>query len=399
MRATSSRSLRGKVAIAGLGETEYHRHGRSPDAEFKLTLQAILRACADAGIDPREIDGFSSYSYDRNGPARLAAALAIDDLKMSLMQWDGGGGGMAASIGNAAAAIATGQVDCMVAFRGLAQGEFGRFGLTGGTAAGTVSGDFAFLHPYGMMSPGQVYSMRFTRWVHENGGRGLSAQKAVSLAAYHHAQNNPRAIMHGRPLTSEDYDNSRWIVEPWRLYDFCQENDGAAAVLLVSAERAKDLAQRPVYLLGAVQGANHRWGAPLHNSPRYGTANYETLAPRLWRESGLGPGDVDVVQNYENFSGGVVLSLVEHGLCEPEEVDDVLTVENLTVPNGRLPLNTSGGNLAEAYMHGLGLAIEGVRQLRGQSCNQVPDANVALVCAAPLTAPVSSLVLGTEIVL
>jgi len=109
----------------------------------------------------------------------------------------------------------------------------------------------------------------------------------------------------------------------------------------------------------------------------------------------VGPSDVDVVQSYENFTGGVVMSLVEHGLCDPEAVDETLTLENLSAPHGRIPLNTSGGNLAEAYIHGFNLAIEGVRQLRGTSTNQVPDCNVALVTAGPLTTPVSSLVLGT----
>lgn len=389
------RTLRGRAAVAGIGESEYYRHGRSPDPEFVLALKAIQAACEDAGIDPREIDGFSSYGMDRNGPVRLAAALGVHELKLGTMVWEGGGGGMAASIGNAAAATATGQADVVVAFRALAQGEFGRFGRSG-AGRGEESGENAFLHPYGLFSPGQQYAMKYTRWMHEHGGIGMQAQKAVSLASYQHAQNNPRAVMYGKPLTSEAYDASRWIVEPWRLYDFCQENDGAAAVILVSAERARDLRRKPAYLLAAAQGANKRWGDSIFNSPTYPTSNFTTLAPRLWEMSGLKPSDVDVVQSYENFTGGVVMSLVEHGLVEPDAVDEVLTVENLTVPNGLLPLNTSGGNLAEAYIHGFELAIEGVRQLRGQSVNQVESAEVALVSAGPLTAPVSTLVFGSE---
>jgi acetyl-CoA acetyltransferase len=379
----------------GIGESEYYRHGESPDAEFVLALKAILAACQDAGIESTEIDGFSSFSNDRNGPVRMAAALGLNELKFSSMQWQGGGGGMAASVGNAAAAIATGQANCVVAFRALAQGQFGRFGRFK-ASDGEISGDTAFVHPYGLYSPGQTYAMKYMRWMHEHGGVGLAAQKAVSLASYHHAQQNPRAVMYGRPLTAETYDSGRWIVEPWRLYDFCQENDGAAAVVITSAARARDARQLPVYLLGVAQGANHRWGTSVLNSPLYATSNFTTLAPRLWESSGLKPADVDVVQSYENFTGGVVMSLVEHGLCAAEEVDEVLTVENLTAPKGKIPLNTSGGNLAEAYIHGLGLAVEGVRQLRGQSCNQVEAAQVALVSGGPLTAPVSTLVLGTE---
>src|SRR5712691_6860086 len=139
---TPERSIRGRVAIVGVGETAYYKHGQAPEPEVKLALQAILAACADAGLDPRSIDGFASYSNDRNDPSRLAAALGIPELRFSNMQWGGGGGGGAAAVGNAAAAVATGMADCVVVFRALAQGQFARFGLGGQTA--TVSGEQAF---------------------------------------------------------------------------------------------------------------------------------------------------------------------------------------------------------------------------------------------------------------
>jgi acetyl-CoA acetyltransferase len=135
------------------------------------------------------------------------------------------------------------------------------------------------------------------------------------------------------------------------------------------------------------------------NAPDFATANFRTIASRLWAMAQLSPADVDVVQSYENFTGGVVMNLVEHGLCDAEAVDEVLTFDNLVAPLGRIPINTSGGNLAEAYIHGLNLALEAVRQLRGESPNQVPDARVSLVSAGPMTAPASDLVLGTADVL
>ncbi|MBT6273509.1 MAG: acetyl-CoA acetyltransferase, partial [Chromatiales bacterium] len=122
----SDRTLRGKVAVAGVGETTYYKHGQSPDPEFVLALKAILAACEDAGINPREIDGFASYSNDRNEPSRLSAALGLPDLKFSNMMWGGGGGGGSGAIGNAAAAIAAGMADCVVVYRALAQGQFAR---------------------------------------------------------------------------------------------------------------------------------------------------------------------------------------------------------------------------------------------------------------------------------
>jgi acetyl-CoA acetyltransferase len=309
------------------------------------------------------------------------------------MQWGGGGGGGSAAVGNAAAAIAAGYADCVVVFRALAQGQFQRFGAA--PPAATVSGEAALTFPYGMISPGQRYAMRVMRFMHDHGIRP-QAQRAIALASYHHAQANPRAIMYGRPLTPEAYDASRWIVEPFRLFDCCLENDGAAALVLVSTERARDLGRRPAYLLGVAQGSEYRNAARAHNAPTYASSSFTTVAPRLYAMAGLGPKDVDVVQSYENFTGGVLMSLIEHGFLAAEEANEFLTLDNLIAPGGRLPLNTSGGNLAECYMHGLGLQLEAVRQLRGESCNQVPGARVAMVISGPMVTPVSSMLLGTE---
>ncbi len=389
---SAPRTIRGRVAIAGIGETAYYKHGRAPESEFALALRAILRACEDAGIDPRQVDGFASYSNDRNDPSRLAAALGLPELRFSNMQWGGGGGGGSAAVGNAAAAVAAGYAECVVVFRALAQGQFQRFGAA--PPGGTVSGEAALTFPYGLISPAQRFAMRVMRFMHDHGVRP-EAQRAIALASYHHAQANPRAVMHGRPLTAEAYDASRWIVEPFRLFDCCMENDGAAALVLVSAERARDLRHPPAYLLGVAQGSEYRNAARGHNAPTYASSSFTTVAPHLWEMAGLGPKDVHVVQSYENFTGGVLMSLVEHGFFAPEEANDFLTPENLMAPGGRLPLNTSGGNLAECYMHGLELQIEAVRQLRGESTSQVPGARVGLVISGPMVTPVSSMLVGT----
>ena len=389
----SARSLRGRVGIAGVGESEYSKRGEAKEPEFVLGLRAILAACADAGIDARDVDGFASYSNDRNEPSRIAAALNCRELRFSNMQWGGGGGGGSAAVANAAAAIATGLADVVVVYRALAQGQFGRFGA--GARRERVSGEPALWLPYGLMSPAQMFAMRAMRLMHEHGVR-QEAFRAVALASYKHAQTNPRAVMHGRPLTAEAYDESRWIAEPFHLYDCCLENDGAAALVLVSAERARDGRHPPVYLLGAAQGSERRAGAGSHNNPDYATASFKTVAPRLYEMAGVKPADVDVVQSYENFTGGVVMSLVEHGFFAYEEANQFCTLENFSAPDGRLPLNTSGGNLAECYMHGLELQLEAVRQIRGSSTAQVPGARVALVASGPMVTPVSDMILGSE---
>jgi acetyl-CoA acetyltransferase len=392
-RSGNERSLRGRVAIVGIGETDYYRHGASPDSEFKLALKAILAACDDAGLDPREIDGFASYSDDRSDASRLAAALGTQRLRAATMQWGGGGGGCCAAVANAAASIVAGLADCVVVFRSLAQGQYGRFGQAAGID--TISGEKAYLMPYGVLAPPQCFAMRVRRYMHEHGVQ-QEALRAIALASYHHAQANPRAVMYGKPLDPTKYDASRWIAEPFHLYDCCMENDGAAALVLVPEERAKDFRNKPVYLLGAAVGSGYRAGAVPHNSPRYASASFDTVAPDLYRMAGVGPSDIGVVQSYENFTGGVVMALAEHGFYKPEQANDFLKFENLIAPSGTLPLNTSGGNLAECYMHGFELVLEAVRQVRGESTNQVKRNDVAMVIGGPMVTPVSNLILGSE---
>jgi acetyl-CoA acetyltransferase len=390
---SAKRTLRGTVGVAGVAETTYYKRGEAPDAEFKLALQAIVRACENAGISPTEIDGFSSYSNDRSDASRLAAALGIKDLRLANMQWGGGGGGGSGAVANAAAAIATGQAECVVVFRALAQGQFGRFGQ--GPRSNSIRGEYAHTIPYGLMSPAQMFAMKVNRFMFEH-DVDQQALRAISLASYQHAQNNPRAVMYGRPLDEEKYDNSRWIVEPFRLYDCCQENDGAAAMILVSADRIKDFDHPPCYLLGAVSGSHHRAGASVHNAPDYATSAFKPLAPRLFDMAQVSVSDVDVLQSYENFTGGVLMSIVEHEFCTPSQCNEFFTLDNLLSTSGTLPLNTSGGNLAECYMHGLGLNIEAVRQVWGESTNQVNQANVSMVISGPMVTPVSACLFGSE---
>jgi acetyl-CoA acetyltransferase len=245
------------------------------------------------------------------------------------------------------------------------------------------------------MSPAQMFAMKVVRFMHDH-GVAQEALRAISLACYHHAQANPRAVMYGRPLDEAKYDDSRWIVEPFHLFDCCLENDGAAAMVMVSAERARDLPNRPCFVLGAVAGSDYRAGASVHNTPNYASSTFKTLAPRLYDMAAVGPADVDVLQSYENFTGGVLMSLVEHGFCAPEACNDFFVKERFLAPSGDLPLNTSGGNLAECYMHGLGLNVEAVRQIRGQSTSQVPDAEVSMVISGPMVTPVSACIFGSE---
>ena len=177
----TKRTMRGQVAIAGVGETTYYKHGQSPDAQFALTLKAILAAAEDAGIDPRDIDGIASYADDKNPPDRIAAALGMKRLRFSNMVWGGGGGGGSGAIGNAAMAIHAGVADCVVVFRGLAQGQSARFG-SGAHYPTAIAGSYAMTIPYGVMSPAQMFAMRTTRLMHDH-GISRSTLRAVSMAS------------------------------------------------------------------------------------------------------------------------------------------------------------------------------------------------------------------------
>jgi acetyl-CoA acetyltransferase len=398
-----SGSLRGRVAAVGIGESDFHKYGTSTQSEFAMVVGAILAAATDGGIDVADIDGFASYADDRNSPVRLANALGVRELRLGAAQWGGGGGGSAGHVALAAAAIASGLAECVVVYRGCRQGEVGRFGRGIGYGParpddGSVTGyelGGSGTAPYGIFAAPHKFAFRATRMLEEH-GVSTSAMRAVSMAAYQHAQANPRAVMKGRPLTAEKYDESRWVAEPYRLFDCCQESDAAAAMILVSAERARTLRQPPAYLLAAGQSGEYRAGALLENAETYATAGFRTLADRLYRDAALSAEDIDSFQIYDNFTAGVVMSLVEFGVCSYADVNEVLTVENLTAPQGRWPLNTSGGNFAEAYILGMGHHLEAVRQLRGTSANQVPGARACLVAGGPMTSLVSATIYGTE---
>ncbi|WP_416062699.1 thiolase C-terminal domain-containing protein [Rhodococcus indonesiensis] len=393
----SDNVLRGAAAVVGIAERHYRR-GEAPHSEKRMTLEVILEACADAGINPREIDGFVSYAGGANDGAIIGGALLIDELRWSNMMWGGGGGSVAAAITNAATAIATGQAECVVVYRAMTQADTGRLGY-----AKYHYGSHFLAH--GIGSPAQICAMRTQRML-EHGGVPRSAMRSLVLASYQHAQNNPTAQGYGRPLDEDSYENSRLIAEPFHLFDCSRESDGAVALVLVSAERAKALRPDPAYLLSGAQGAPGGYSELIDNdlgeqymSAGFGPANNGKpgVAERLWAGAGLGPDDVDVVQVYENFSGPAVAALIDHGLCPPgEAAGTFMTVDNLTAPNGKLPVNTSGGNLADSFINGLNLAVEAVRQIRGTSTNPVAGAKTSLFIGGPMAPLVSSVLLGHE---
>ncbi|MGQ0697065.1 MAG: thiolase C-terminal domain-containing protein [Panacagrimonas sp.] len=385
-----SARLCGATAIAGVGLRQYKR-AQAPLPERGVLVRAIVDACEDAGFDPADVDGFVSYGDDHNEPVRLMPDLGTKELCWSTQIWGGGGGGIAAAFGAAAAAIITGQANAVVVFRALVQKDSGR--LSGAVMRHHLNDH---LVGAGLISPAQPCALRAQR-MFEHHGVPKSVCEELVRASYYHGSRNPNAVSFGRELNLEAYRSARWIAEPFRLFDCSRENDGAGALLMVSSERAKDLAKRPVYLLGVAQGAGKGWGDLLENDEDYASAGFKPIARRLWQQTGLSPKDIHVAQLYENFSAQGVASLIDHGFCSYENVTEFVRFENLIAPSGGLPINTSGGNLAEGFIHGIGMAVEAVRQLRGESSNPVPGAKTCLLAGGPGAPTVSSAVFGNEI--
>ena len=372
-------TIKDRCAIVGIGETEYSRNsGRS---ELALAVEAIKKAVDDAGLSIRDVDGLAKYSIDTSGSHdAVATALGIPDLRYS-GEVGGGGSAGAAVVGHAAAAILAGLASTVVCYRAM-NGRSGR--RFGDPAEGRPFG------PWGWMTPGQDLAMSCRRYMHEYGVTS-SQLGAVAVACRKHANLNPRAQMHGIPLDLDDHQASRYVAEPLHLFDFCLETDGACAVVVTSSERARGLRRKPAYVMAVAQGsgpAPQNWSnrSDMWQSPqRY-------LAPALFKEAGIGAKDVDAAQMYDCFTFTVLIGLEAFGFCGEGEAGDFVQDGRIEL-GGELPVNTHGGLLSEGYIHGFNHIVEGVRQVRGVSTGQVPDADVVLVTSGGVPGVVPSAML------
>lgn len=363
--------LRDRVAIAGIGATPFAK--RLAESELHLALDAILAALDDAGIEPGEVDGLASYTTEASDEVAVAGALGLGDVTFfTQVGWGGGAG--PACVGQLALAIAAGQCRVGVAWRARKRGSGGR----PWAAAAGPSVAAQWTRPHGLLRPVDEIALLTRRWLHETGA-GREALAAVALACRRAARRNPAAVMHGRPLALDEYLAARWVSEPLCLFDCCLETDGALACVLVSRERARDARRPPVLVHAFAQGLPRQSHAMVNywcDDPLRGPSH--TCAETLWRQAAFGPADVDVAQLYDAFTPLVLWSLEGYGLCPPGEAAAFVAGGALEA-GGRLPVNTSGGGLSEAYVHGFNLILEGVRQLRGESTAQVPDAETCLV--------------------
>ena len=401
-----------KAHIVGVGESAYARWGKIGDVtEHALACQAITRAVEDAGLSMDDVDGLASFAEDRNEAVFLAAELGLPSLNFANMVWLPGGGGGCAAVGNAAMAVETGQAEVVVVYRSLCQGQFFRFGNAGMDAMAPADAapptvqqanslmlaSMGFAMPYGLLMAAAAYALPTRRHMHLYGTKPEHLGM-LAVTFREHASRNPRAVMGSRPMTMDDYLASPMIAEPHRLFDCCLESDGACAVVVTTEERARDLAKRPVEVLGSVQGAPKGYAfGPFTNAnvsdEIYATGGNEEMANRLWAKTGLGPQDVDVAQIYDHFTGCVLMQLEDYGFCERGQGGPFIESGALAWKGGSLPTNTHGGSLSEAYIHGLNHVVEGVRSLRSESTSPVENAEVCLVTSGACV-PSSAVLLG-----
>jgi acetyl-CoA acetyltransferase len=367
--------LRDRTAIAGVGYTEFSKN--SGVSTLTLALRAIVAALEDAGLSAKDVDGVACHRVGDSVQAVLVAqSLGIADLRYHLDLF-GGGGVSHQVVASAAMAVASGMAETVVCWRAInARSEF-RMGGTGRAAPDTI--EFPYQVPYGYATPPQQFAMFARAYMHEY-GIGPEDLGRVAINQRRYAMQSPRAMMRNE-LTMEDYLASRWIVEPFRLFDCCLETDAAVALVVTTAERARTLAKPPVLISAGAYGSGHTLFS--NNRGDLATSAAAQLAPRLFAMGGLRPSDVGVAELYDAFTPLVLIQLEDYGLCPKGEAAGFVA-DGHTVAGGSLPVNTHGGHLSEGYVHGLNHVAEAVSQLRGEAGGrQVEGAGVALSTAQP----------------
>ena len=379
--------LKDKTAIVGIGQTAFGKG--LDDSELSLACQAISLALDDCGIAPAEVDGLASFTLEPAREVDVARSVGLGDITFFSQIGFGGGAGCGV-VTHAAMAVATGQADVVVAWR--ARKRASKASRPWANVPSRIDDNGQWSRPWGLLRPVDEIAVLMRRYMHEYGATRDHLAN-VALAFRKHANRNHNAIMYERTLTREEYMDARWISEPLCLFDNCLETDGALAAVVVSAERAKDLPHPPAYIHAGAQGLPRQHNVMtnyFNHDPLTGPS--WTAAKQLWRYSDFKPSDVKVAQIYDAFSPLIPLSLEGYGFCERGEGAAFTDHGALEWPDGRLPTNTSGGGMSEAYVHGFNLVLEGVRQIRGTSTSQVEGADVSLVTSGE-GVPTSALLL------
>jgi len=383
-----------RAAIVGIGQTEFSKDSRR--SELRLAVEAVLSALADAGLDPRDVDGMCTFAMDNNPEIEVQRAIGGGALRF-FSRVHFGGGAACATVMQAALAVAAGVADVVVCYRAMNERSVQRFGIGVQqlrlAQPTTESAHFGWYAPFGLLTPAGWVAMQAQRYLHDYGATTEDFGR-VSVACRRHAATNPTAWFYGRPITLEDHQASRWIVRPLRLLDCCQESDGAVAVVVTSLERARDLRQPSAVIRAAAQGASddQQMMTSYYRSGIGDLPEMALVARQLYEQSGLGAKDFETAVIYDHFTPFVLAQLEAFGFCGRGEAKDFMRGGNIEL-GGALPINTHGGQLGEAYIHGMNGVAEAVRQVRGTAVNQIDPVNHVLVTAGT-GVPTSALILG-----
>lgn len=390
-----SNQLGGRAAIVGIGATEFSKaSGRS---ELSLASEAVAAAIEDAGLQPSDIDGMVTFSTDNNPDIDIARDLGIGALRhFSRVHY--GGGAACGTVVLAAMAVATGVADAVVCYRAFNERSGRRFGSGVQDIPNEATAEraqFSWTSPAGLLTPASWVAMVAARYMHLSGATSEDFG-AVAVADRRHAATNPAAWFYGEPITLAEHQASRFIVEPLHLLDCCQESDGGQALVVTSLERARDLPNPPAVITAGAQGTGaEQWTmTSFYRDDIAQLPEMGTVAAELWGSSGLTPADIDTAILYDHFTPYVLMQLEEFGFCGRGEAAGFIADIGIDIDGG-LPVNTHGGQLGEAYIHGMNGIAEGVRQVRGTSVNQVADTEHVLVTAGT-GVPTSGLILGVD---
>jgi acetyl-CoA acetyltransferase len=372
------------AAIAGIGQTEFSKNsGRS---EQQLAAEASKAALDDAGIDPADVDGMITFTLDPSDEIGLCRCLGVKDLAYTT-RIPGGGAASVATVYQAMAAVTSGIAQVVLIWRAMNERSAYRFGQplvppSGGVVnvAGNGTGSLLWCMPFGAQTPASWEALASQHYM-ETFGVTNQDLGHVSVAQRKHAATNPLAWFYRKPITLEEHQQSRWIVEPvLRLLDCCQESDGGVALVITSLERARDLKQPPVRIVSAAQSipAEVEVISNYYHGDLTVMPEARGVARRLYGRSGLTPKDMQLAMIYDAFTPQVLKQLEAFGFCGRGEAKDFVKGGNIEV-GGSLPVNTNGGLIGEAYIHGMNNITEAVRQLRGTATNQVKNLAHALV--------------------
>ncbi len=384
-------TLNDQAVIVGIGQTDFSKNsGRS---ELQLASECVKAAIQDAGLSPVDIDGMTTFTLDSTDEIEVARSLGIGDLTF-YSRIPHGGGAAIGIVHQAAMAVATGSAEYVVGYRAL-NGRSGQR-YSQGVSGDIVTSDlihWGWYMPFGLLTPASWVAMFTQRYMHETGCKSTDLAQ-VSLSTRTHAVNNPNAFFYRRELTLEEHQSSRIIADPLRLYDCCQETDGGCAFVVTTPERARDMAQPGALIRGIAQAsADDQESMTSFYRPNIAVLpEMDLVAKQVYAQSGLGPGDIEAAVIYDAFSSIVLWQLESFGLCEPGEAKEFIKNGALEL-GGRLPTNTHGGQLSEAYIHGINGVNEGVRLIRGTSCNQ-PEKNDCVLVAGGVGIPTSGMILG-----